>query len=973
MKKIILALLSVCLILLCIFSVCACADSTPDTNAPSRLKIDSDTLELKWAKMSGIRGYEVRISGDERIRSVKAPLYNLTYLEPGTYTIDVRALNINTELEPSEWSSIEFTREAESGLKFKLINNNSEYEVVGTGTATGNVIMETEYRGKPVTSIADKAFSKNRQITGVVIGNNVKTIGKSAFANCTELTSVTIPANVTKIGSQAFQSCKKLTSVIIPGSIAEIPESTFSRCELLTSVSFGEGVTSIGESAFADCTALAEVIFSNSVKTIAQYGFTNCSALTSVKLGTGMETIASSAFFNCSGLTSLDLGATKDIGVDAFGNCKSLTTLVIPDSVVTIGAQSFAGCEAIASISIGKGVKQIGSFAFYSTKLHTDFFSANKEESADDGGTAATVSKAEDIFYVDGWLIEPKYRDLTAYQIKEGTFGIADNAFQSCKELLKIDLYGIKYIGNAAFAICPELYRVNTNDALLEIADYAFYQCGSLHTVILGNSLTHIGNSAFEECASLGDDGINLPDTVSFIGGNAFLKTAAHDNTTFDDPIAYIDDWAVAIHTPANQFQVYLNQINIRNGTRAIANYAFSEAPLFCGVLFPDSLEYIGRGAFYGCYGLAGIGGSQNLKKIDDYAFSGCRGLWAYATPSEKGVANFPPTLEYIGRSAFYQCEALIGIKIPASVEYIGDYAFYGCINLGDGGNIWASIEDMKNGAPTLKGPVLFQEGSLKYLGERAFQGCSGIVEVELPASLEYIGSRAFHSCTKLQSVKFGDGKAAVDIPDYTFYNCENLKHLTISKNIRSIGSHAFKGCKALESIVMGEQLESIGNYAFYGCENVKEIVFSISVKTIGNYAFKGCVRVDSVVLPTTIETIGKHAFYGLNAATFFAEPDSIKPYWNERWNSSYRAILWGCTLSEDKSYVVSFIKNTNTYDNLSSPDATLTPEREGYTFAGWATEAGSSEVTYTADRLAEVPEGTTLYSVWNENTIATE
>ena len=959
MKKVILAILSICLVLLCVVSVCACGKNVPDTKAPARLKIDSDTLDLKWTKMTGIRGYEIKISGEDKIKTVKTPLYNLEYLDPGDYTIEVRALNINTELEASEWVSIDFTREAESGLKFKLINNKSEYEVIGTGSAFGSVVVETTYRGKPVTSIAANAFSKNKLITSVVIGSNVKTIGKSAFANCTELTSVIIPPSVTNIGNQAFQSCKKLTSVIIPGSIGAIPEDTFSRCELLASVTLCEGVTSIGESAFADCIALSEVTFPNSLQTIGKYSFTNCPLLASVKLGTGMQTISASAFFECTGLASLDLGATKDIGVDAFGNCKALTSLVIPDSVVTVGAQSFAGCEGIASISIGDGVKQIGSFAFYGTKLHRDFFAPKTDAEGD--GTPA-VSKTADIFYVDGWLIEPKYREETAYQIKEGTIAIADNAFQSCKELLKINISGIKYVGNAAFAICPELYMVTTDDALLEISDYAFYQCGSLHTVRLGESLTYIGNSAFEECASLADDGINLPKTVSFVGGNAFYKTGAHANTTFDNPIAYIDDWAVGIYTPQNQFQVYSTQIDLKKGTRAIANYAFSEAPLFCGVLFPDSLEYVGRGAFYGCFGLAGVGGSQNLKVIDDYAFSGCRTLWAYATPTEKGVANFPPSLKYIGRSAFYQCEMLIGVKIPASVEYIGDYAFYGCANLGDGGNVWASIEDMKNGAPTLKGPVLFQEGNLKYLGDRAFQSCTGIVEVELPGSLEYIGSRAFHSCKKLQTLKFGEGTTAVDIPDYTFYNCENLQNLTFSQNIRHIGSHAFKGCKALESIVMGDQLESIGNYAFYGCENVKEIVFSTSVKSIGNYAFKGCVRVDSVVLPATIETIGKHAFYGLNTATFFAEPDAIKPYWNNRWNSSYRAIFWGCTLSEDKSYVVSFVKNVNTYDNLSSPDATLTPERDGYTFVGWSTADGT---TYTADRIAEVADGTTLYSVW--------
>ena len=414
---------------------------------------------------------------------------------------------------------------------------------------------------------------------------------------------------------------------------------------------------------------------------------------------------------------------------------------------------------------------------------------------------------------------------------------------------------------------------------------------------------------------------------------------------------------------------MYLSQIDIKEGTRAISNYAFSDAMFVgIGISLPSTLTYIGRGAFYNCFMAGGFGGGQNIEYIDDYAFYGCSGAWFFSSSQEKGVTQIPSKVKYIGRSAFYQCSAMIGLKIPASVEYIGPYAFYGCQNLGDSGQIYESIEAMKNGEDPLKGPVLFQEG-VKYIGDRAFQGCNAIVEIKLPKSLEYIGSRAFYNCTKLESVSFGDGTVTLDIPDYTFYKCENLKTLIISQNIKSIGNYAFRGCTALESIIMGDQLESIGDYAFYGCTGIKEIRFANSVKSIGKYAFKGCVRVDSVVLPKTLENIGKHAFYGLNTATFFCEPETILPYWNERWNSSYRAVLWGCTLSEDKSYVVSFTKNTTTYDNLSAPDATLTPEREGYTFAGWATAPEATEVVYTADKLAEVQDGTTLYAVWTQIT----
>ena len=268
MKKLILAVLSLSLILLLAVSLTACKEEPMGTKAPSKFRLDTDTLVLKWNAISDARGYEIKITGDDRIRTVKSPSYSLEYLKAGEYVIEVRALNYNPDYESSDWAKFEFTREAESGLKFNLINNRTEYEVVGSGTAYGDVVIEDVYRGKPVTKIADKAFANNKKITSIVIGNNVKSIGKNAFAKCSELTSVTIPESVTSIGEYAFQSCKKLTSVTIPDKVTSIGISTFSWCVALTDVNLGKGVESIADNAFAECAELSTIVIPDSVKTI---------------------------------------------------------------------------------------------------------------------------------------------------------------------------------------------------------------------------------------------------------------------------------------------------------------------------------------------------------------------------------------------------------------------------------------------------------------------------------------------------------------------------------------------------------------------------------------------------------------------------------------------------------------------------------------------------------------------------------
>jgi len=444
---------------------------------------------------------------------------------------------------------------------------------------------------------------------------------------------------------------------------------------------------------------------------------------------------------------------------------------------------------------------------------------------------------------------------------------------------------------------------------------------------------------------------MELPDSLVSMGSNCYSNTMAFNQAK--EGVIYIDDWAVGLVST-----LYIENIYIRAGTRGIANYCFSNAMIMgAGFQMPNSLEIVGRGAFNNCYMAGGFGLSENLKYIGDYAFYGCSGAWF----GQNGITTIPEGVEYIGRSAFYKCSSMVGVVIPGTVKTIGEYAFYGCINLGES-NVYASIEDMKDGKDPLKGDVIIGEG-VQSIGARAFHSCNRIAEITIPNSVTYIGERAFYMCTNLKKVVLGEG--IQNLPAYTFYKCETLVDLTISDSIKSIGDYAFRGCIELKNIQIGSNVETIGNYAFYGCTEVGEIILPASVKNIGNFAFRGCTKVDSVILPSTIEVIGKHAFYGLSKASFFCESETIKPYWNERWNSSYRTVFWGCTLSEDKSYVVSVVKSETMIENMDAPDTSLMPERDGYKLDGWSLIPDSNVITYTPKTLIIAEEGTVLYAVW--------
>ena len=119
-----------------------------------------------------------------------------------------------------------------------------------------NIVIASIYRGKPVTSICDWAFSGRTSLTSVEIPNSVTSIGTHAFYNCSSLENMIIPDSITSIGAWAFHGCSSITSIKIPDSVESIGGSAFQNCTIFTSIEIPNSVTSIGTHAFYDCTSL---------------------------------------------------------------------------------------------------------------------------------------------------------------------------------------------------------------------------------------------------------------------------------------------------------------------------------------------------------------------------------------------------------------------------------------------------------------------------------------------------------------------------------------------------------------------------------------------------------------------------------------------------------------------------------------------------------------------------------------------
>ena len=80
-----------------------------------------------------------------------------------------------------------------------------------------------------------------------------------------------------------------------------------------------------------------------------------------------------------------------------------------------------------------------------------------------------------------------------------------------------------------------------------------------------------------------------------------------------------------------------------------------------------------------------------------------------------------------------------------------------------------------------------------------AFNGCSSLVEITLPATLTSIGTYLFQNCSALTKVN-GLGSTQVNIlASYAFQDCGALKEITLPATLTNINNYVFRNCKSLK------------------------------------------------------------------------------------------------------------------------------------------------------------------------------
>ncbi len=505
------------------------------------------------------------------------------------------------------------------------------------------------YSGNEVYAIELKSADKD--ITDIIIPEQVTAISNSAFYNCSGLTQIVIPGGVSSIGSYAFRGCSNLTDITINDGVATIGEYAFQDCTGITSVLIPNSVNSIGSNAFSGCSGLGSITILSRTVPIRSDAFpTDNESFTFILLEgstamtyaqenginyviyesptesdfeyyqsengiciigySGTDTVitipstveelpvvsvGNGAFGNLTELTSITIAdSVMSIGKDAFANCIALTEIVLPDQMTAIDQGAFTNCSALTDMTVPNGISILNSNTFKDcSKLESVTIPASVStlgENVFSGCTSLdTITFLGNIPELTSTSIT-EWANVDAIHSTSGTIHPYESTiFGICGPSALYSLEGntLYVIGRGSIYAYSGTYSSGTYYWTPK-PDTPWFGKG-INSIVVGNGITSIGARAFSSLYSV--TSVSLPGTVTYIGLESLCRCTKLTTITLPASLTTIGEWAFE---ECNS----LSSIIVQGDAPAIASTAFNDVS--ANVYYIPNASWEGKTLSYG-------------------------------------------------------------------------------------------------------------------------------------------------------------------------------------------------------------------------------------------------------------------------------------------------------------------------------------------------------------------------------------
>lgn len=371
---------------------------------------------------------------------------------------------------------------------------------------------------------------------------------------------------------------------------------------------------------------------------------------------------------------------------------------------------------------------------------------------------------------------------------------IGDFAFNQ-SGLLTVEVPPVNTLGEYAFAACQDLEIVRAYGNPTNIGDWAFAHCPNLMDVEFDDSMTTIGFGMFENCPKL--EYAPITESMTTIQPQAFRNCTG------------------LLSVSTNEF------------ITEIGHHAFAGCTALRAADLPYSLKSLGQGAFAGC---------EALSRVDYYsdmpitAATNCFEPTTYANATLYMPAARMVDIEATEPwSLFEHVQARDGEKPEVIIE---EFEYEG---------LWYRVLDREamtcttiwhSDAPEYVGDIVIPEvaveGTNEYtvteIGPMTFMGAQGLNSITFPETLRIIRNEAFEACTGLTALEIP--ASVTEIQETAFIGCESVTSIVIAEGAQlGIDATAF-GCPSLKSLTLPASLRYIEGDAFNYCDELMEVTY---------------------------------------------------------------------------------------------------------------------------------------------------